>query len=237
MDYPKALRKPFTDATKLIIGIFLNSIPFLQWFSIGYIMECSGLGKNKPSRNMPEWKQWGDFFLKGVVGWVIAIIYFIPALLVASIGAFNIVMALMNTFIGKIIPAGMLENVATGSVPPEALTAIIQDNWTQAIPILMRAAPILFVTGILALVAAYFIPVAMLRYLKKNNISAAFEKKVWHNALNVKYFISWIIMAVISTVLLALLDWIRFFGAGAAGFIAGVIGFTLIGNAISKQAK
>ena len=50
VNYEEAIKKPFTDIAKLIIGIILSFIPIIWWFAKGFILESSGLGKIKPSK-------------------------------------------------------------------------------------------------------------------------------------------------------------------------------------------
>ena len=86
VSYEQAIRKPFTDIAKLIIGIILSIVPIIHWLAKGFILECSGMGKTKPSKKMPDFKNWGYLFIRGLVSDVILLIYAIPAILVFLVG-------------------------------------------------------------------------------------------------------------------------------------------------------
>ena len=77
VDYQSAFEKPFTDIKKLLIGILFSIVPIINFFARGFILECSGLGKTKPSKKMPEWKDFGSLFVKGLLYFIITIIYLV----------------------------------------------------------------------------------------------------------------------------------------------------------------
>ena len=65
-----AVIRPFTDFKKLLIGILLNIIPVINFFALGYLLECG----RTPKKDLPEWKNFGDFFVEGFFAAVIALI-------------------------------------------------------------------------------------------------------------------------------------------------------------------
>ena len=85
--YNEALKRPFTDAKKLIIGLILSVIPIVNFVVSGYHLKCASsvMGKNKKMYELPEWANFLNLFLLGVISFVVSLIYFVPALVVAFI--------------------------------------------------------------------------------------------------------------------------------------------------------
>ncbi len=92
VDYFEAIKRPFQDIKKLIIGIVLSIIPIVNFVTLGYALKA---GK-APTAKLPEWKDWGDLFVKGLAAIVISFIYMIPALLVF---AFSVGMAITGELV------------------------------------------------------------------------------------------------------------------------------------------
>ncbi|MFH1637094.1 MAG: DUF4013 domain-containing protein [Candidatus Woesearchaeota archaeon] len=79
MDYEYALKKPFTDIRKLLIGCALNTVPIVNVLVSGYIVKVAGktmVGKE----GLPGWENWGRLFRNGIFASLIALIYAIPLL-------------------------------------------------------------------------------------------------------------------------------------------------------------
>ena len=56
MDFSAAFKKPFLNFKNFIIGVVLYIIPIVNFFSVGYVLECSGLGKQKTAlHKMPDY--------------------------------------------------------------------------------------------------------------------------------------------------------------------------------------
>jgi hypothetical protein len=73
----EAFRRPFSDTQKLVIGILLSIIPFVDWIAKGYVLESARMTLNK-KKGLPKWEAWGDLFVNGVLMTVISLIYLIP---------------------------------------------------------------------------------------------------------------------------------------------------------------
>jgi len=80
VNYGNAIKRPFTDFKKLIIGCALNIIPIVNLFSAGYALNCGKTAMAK-KKELPEWTNWGDLFVRGLFGLIISVIYFIPTLI------------------------------------------------------------------------------------------------------------------------------------------------------------
>ena len=84
-NYNEALKRPFTDIKKLIIGLILSVIPIVNFIASGYQLKCASsvMKKSKKMYELPEWTNILNLFLLGLMSFVIAIVYFIPSLAVA----------------------------------------------------------------------------------------------------------------------------------------------------------
>jgi hypothetical protein len=219
INYEEAIKKPFTDIVELILGIVLSSIPIVWWFAKGFILECSGMGKTKPSKKMPDWNNWGYLFIKGLASDIILVIYAIPAILVFAIGAGSFLSYLIQN---SLIPQGLMES---NSVIPQNL-----------LPELIRLAPILVLSAILFIIAVYLAPIAVLNYIKTKKFREAFNfSKITKRALTGDYFVNWLIVAIMTVIVTLILSVIPWFGQRIAFFITGVIGYSIYGQLLRKE--
>lgn len=83
-DVGQILRYPLEDrkwVEKILIGGALNLIPVINLFSAGYALKSMRRG-TKGQMTLPEWEDWGDIFVAGLMVFVIGFIYMlIPSLL------------------------------------------------------------------------------------------------------------------------------------------------------------
>jgi hypothetical protein len=236
VNYEEAIRKPFSDLAKLVIGIVLSVIPIIHWIAKGFILESSGVGKTKPSKNMPEWKDWGDLFVKGLLSDIIFLIYAIPAILVFILGAGLTIMSLMSGFLGTMMTQEMINQIQTGEAPPEVINQIISQNWMMILPTLMALAPVMLLALILLLFAFYLRPIATLNYIKSKKFSEAFDLSlVFKKAFTGNYFVVWLVATLITVIAMAILMFIPVLGRAIAVFVSGVIAFTLYGQVYREK--
>ena len=80
INYFKAIKRPFTDFTKLLIGILFNILPIINFISTGYIFKCATDFKIKKIE-LPKWENFGDLFIDGLFIFLIDLLYFLPVLL------------------------------------------------------------------------------------------------------------------------------------------------------------
>lgn len=233
MDYESAIRKPFTDGGKLVLGIILSIVPIVNWIARGFMLECSGVGKSKPSKSMPEWKDLGYYFVKGFVSYVVAFVYAIPAIIVFVITASYAIGSLASIIMGA-IPMGF--NSMMPSQIGEELRLAMSQNWMQIIPILITAAPLVGLGLILLAIGMYLYPIGVLNYLKSKDLGKAFDlSMVTKKALTVNYLIAWIVSGVIFLAIQAVLSFIPLLGSAIAFFVAGVISWDLFGQAFREK--
>jgi len=86
VSFDKVLTLPFKNGgiVKVLIGGVLMMIPIVNFFSTGYILECFEQGAKK-KENMPEWEDWGNKFVNGLLIAIISFIYMlIPMIIFGS---------------------------------------------------------------------------------------------------------------------------------------------------------
>ena len=221
MDFSKAFKKPFTDMGKLVIGVVLSLFPIVNWFARGFLFECSGLGKAKPSDKMPEWKNWGDLFFRGFVSRVITFIYILPALIVFLIGAGGLIISLIATATGAALPFG-------GSI----------GDFSNFLPFLIALIPFLILSGILLLLASYLLPIAILNFLKTGKFGSAFTfSEIKKTAFTGDYFVAWLLAKVLAIILYVILFRVILIGPAFTFFVVNAFAYTLYGDIYRKATK
>jgi hypothetical protein len=101
--YLRAYARPFKDMKKLAVGCLLFIIPFVNvitlLFGLGYILRCARSAMRKDF-SLPEWKDWEQLFVDGLLFSLIAMLYFLPAFIVAVVAAIAAWTSLLsfNTF-------------------------------------------------------------------------------------------------------------------------------------------
>lgn len=232
VNYEESIKKPFTDLTKLIIGIILSIIPIVNFTIVtGFALESSGLGKTKPSKKMPEWKDWTNLFIKGLAALVIKIIYLIPAIVVIVIGIGIAAADITGILLGTAMTPDMMNQIRTGGTMPEEVRMMFRNNWYMILPAIIKVAPIFILGFLLALIAAFLTPIAVLNYVKNKRFSAAFElRTVTKKAFTGKYFVVWLAVLVLTAIVGFVLAFIPIVGWAITLFIMGVIGYSLYGQ-------
>ncbi|MBR9690960.1 DUF4013 domain-containing protein [Candidatus Woesearchaeota archaeon] len=202
MDIQKAFKRPFLDAQKFIIGALLNILPIINFFSFGYVLKAAKMTLNKQD-GLPEWDNWGDLFLQGLLSIAILIVYTIPVAIIAGIIAISSGLSLltvqsfdMNMFaaLGTTAIVAVVLLLILWYVIPSAILAYVQENRFGA---------------------------------------AFEFKNVFSKAFNSNYFVAWIVGVAISLVLggvANLIPVVGFVFVAAANFASAMIMFTLIGE-------
>jgi hypothetical protein len=91
MDYGKAFTFVFEDknwVTKLLIGGILTLIPVVNFVAIGYglrVLKNVAEGAEEP---LPEWSDFADHFVQGVVSSLCGLVWAIPAILLSLVIGF-----------------------------------------------------------------------------------------------------------------------------------------------------
>jgi hypothetical protein len=236
VNYEEAVKKPFTDLGKLFLGVVLSAFPVLNWISQGFVLECSGVGKNRPSRKMPAWKNFKDLIIKGFLSYLVIFVYAIPAILVFSVSVGYAFASLFPTFVGM-IPEGMSSG-ASGA----GMAQMFSQNWMQLLPTLFSASivliPMIALGIILLLLAVYMSPIAILNYIKSRKFEKAFDLGfVMKKTFTVKYLFAWLMAILIALVIKSVLTiWLgTWIGSAAAIFISSTIAFSLFGQVFREK--
>jgi hypothetical protein len=228
MNYEVAIKKPFTDLGKLAIGIVIGVIPIINWIARGFTLECSGVGKYKYSKGMPEWKDIWYYFVKGLASYIIAFVYALPAIIVFSLTAVYA--------IGSYVALGGLMPGWNNAIPDQLFRNWVMQNWTQFAPVLAAMAPLVILGAVLLFLGLYAYPIGVLNYLKTKSFGKAFDMKVVKaTAMNKKYFLAWVASGVIAIAVNAVGSLIPIIGTSVAFFISGVIAWDLFGQAFAKK--
>tara|TARA_Y100000310_G_scaffold345823_1_gene470550 strand:+ start:11794 stop:12453 length:660 start_codon:yes stop_codon:yes gene_type:complete len=217
MDIAGAVKRPFTDWKKLLIGAFLYMVPYLNivttFFATGYTLVAA---KNTIANNkrLPEWSDWPELFIKGALSAVIGLSYMVPVILLFYIfGLGSEVFGLIG-----------------GSNP---------------LTVLRGSGPLLIVIIVLAIITAYITPYAVLLYIDMGQLKEAYSiKHVLTNAFTWTYFSAWIVGMIYSILLGIVITFINYFAAftvvvplilvGFYRFISGITILTLLGEAFRE---
>lgn len=214
VDYNLSFRKPFSDIRKLIIGIVVNIIPIVNLISYGYTLESSDIKKGEQTDKMEEWEDFGGFFVKGLLAFIISLIYGIPALIVGII-AFAVA---LGPLFGQLV---LMDPQRVQTMNPE-------EFFPMFVPYLLAALPLVILFAILILIATYIAPVGVLRYIKTDTFSEAFNfKEITRYIFTGDYILAWLLVLVLNIALVGILSNIPLVGTAIASFITGIIGFSL----------
>jgi len=203
MDYASAFKKPFTDIKKLIIGILLSIVPIVNFFATGFMMETAKM-EMKKKKMLPEWTAWGDLFVKGILAFVISILYALPMIIIGAFVAWPLLKGAISsgvtpmafgTGMGGGIVAVLLLGLLIAYIAPSALLHYVKDG----------------------------------KFGAAFQFGSVFKK-----AFKKEYFFAWAIAMLYSLIIGFILSYIPFIGSAASGFIAGVTMFSLLGEVFPK---
>ncbi len=136
MDYGKAFTFVFEDkdwVTKLAIGGVVSLIPIVNFVAIGYglrVLKNVAEGVEQP---LPEWSDFGDYFVQGLVSFLGGLVWAIPAILLSmGIGFVSAVTGYEGDLQGAAAPVwlcvtslsclSVLYGLFLGVVTPSAMT-------------------------------------------------------------------------------------------------------------------
>lgn len=147
MDITEEVKFPTKDSewiTKVLIGGIIGIIPIVNFISYGYSVKVmkGAIGGNP---GLPKWEDWGDLFIKGLMAFIIVLIYMIIPILVTGISIGGALIAIFS---------GELETLET---------------------ILAGAMGGILIGLVLALIALLLIPMALSMFVKEDSVGAAFR--------------------------------------------------------------
>ncbi len=209
-----AVKLPFQDIKKLLIGMLLLFIPIVSFIVRGYFLKCAKKAMNYKFK-LPEWEGWWDLFVKGFLARVIAFIYFLPAVIVF----FYVFGTSMIELVIRLADTELVTDVAANQI----LTTLFSNIGG------------LVFACVLCTLAWYLAPMAILNFVKKNKFLSAFSlAAVFNKAFSMKYFNAWVLVVVYSLAVIIVFSMIPIVGGVFGTFIAGVTFYTLLGNVYSK---
>jgi hypothetical protein len=221
VDYMEAIKKPFSDMKTFVIGTILNAIPIVNLLVSGYVLKVAEdtINQNNQLRAF-EGNDIMEYIIKYVMSVIISIGYFIIPLVVIGIG----------------IGTGVMNMIA----------GMNSSNMTNALlGMIMSSGPIVIVGGILAMIAAFLMPMGLMKFLKSGDVKEAFNiKEVIGNALTGDYIITLIVLGIYGTVLGIIgtiigiaLAFIPVIGWLLTMIVAGGIGFAILVTGMTAIAQ
>jgi hypothetical protein len=148
MDIGKAFTFPFDDedwVKKLVIGAVLLIIPIANFITFGYMIRTLRNVAEGQAKPLPEWDQWGDDFMKGLLVVVAAFIYSLPIVLV------NVITAILGAV------AGSADSQSTQGVMALCTTVLS------------------CLSGLWGLVVGIVIPAAVVKYAEEGEFGSFFK--------------------------------------------------------------
>jgi len=235
MNYEEAIKKPFTDLKKLLIGIVFSIMPIVNLVALGYAVDTSGLGKSK-GKGLPKWDDLSHFFFIGLKAAIVHLIYLLPVILIGILG-FGVVAGDVATVIMNNVDEFALVDIetATDAEIQALVESIVEENWAQILPALIAAGSFWIVAFVFLVLASYMTPVAILHQLKKKGLGEAFDVgTVAKKAFTKEYFLAWALVLVIKTVSKLVFGWIPVIGLAMYFFVSRMIAYSIYGQVYKK---
>ena len=204
----EALKRPFGNFTKLIIGIVLNLLPIVNFLAYGYELRCANTAmKNKIQ--LPKWEKFGDLFVTGLLSFIIQFIYYLPGLILIGLSLAGSAFEMIKYF------------AQSGMMDPQYL-------FNEAnIGLLVAGIILLFLGGWNGLSG-------LVRYSQNYKFGDGFGGEVWRKAFKWKFFGTIVAMLIYGAILTAILGYIPVVGNAISGFIFGITIMTAIGLIYKK---
>jgi len=116
IDLERAAKFPTADSDwkqKVLIGGVLNIIPVINFLAVGYAFEVFRMAFQQEPASLPEWGEWGQRFIQGLMIFLIALIYNIASLILFFIHpVVGFLAALAAAFL---FPAAMAQYAVRGN--------------------------------------------------------------------------------------------------------------------------
>jgi hypothetical protein len=111
MDVKEIFMYPTRDKewpVKMIIGIALSILPIVNFFCTGYAYRIFKAGLSRQPLEMPEWGDWGDNFIQGLIIFILRFIYFLIPMAFMGAGTVILVIAFILKDRTGVFPEGMI---------------------------------------------------------------------------------------------------------------------------------
>lgn len=242
VDYVEAIKRPFSDFKKLLLGIILTTIfyllislflifPFgdftLKLFIFlflfggifitsniinGFVYECGRLTL-KGKKNITDWHRWNYLFIKGIWGTIIEFIYFLPVIILVFISFWKVISTIFKNG---------LENIDTSLIEKSIFN-----------PEMM-----FFVLIILLLIffIGYIMPMVIVKYFENYNFKDAFKfNDILKRTFTKTYFLSFFITILYTGTVSVIGSIIPLFGSRIFGFITSITFYTIFAQVYKEQ--
>jgi hypothetical protein len=228
MDIVEEIKFPSTNRDwiqKVLIGGIINIIPIINFLSSGYNLKVMG-GAIEGRSEMPEWRDWGNLFVKGLIAFVISIVYMIIPIGVILISLGGMVFTIFSELLPPFLSGGA-EHVYSRD-PGMAIGAIA------------GAIGGILIGLVLMLIFGFLVPMALAMFIKEDNLGAAFRfgevisriRSVFGDYLTVYLIliVLWIILGLFGSVPV-----LGFFIVMFGGFYIAVIGSNMFGKVYARS--
>lgn len=88
MDLERSIKFMFKDEDwlkKLLIGGIVNVVPIVNFAGLGYGVKTQANIIKGEETPLPEWSEFGDFFVKGLLVFVAGLVYYLPLILLSCV--------------------------------------------------------------------------------------------------------------------------------------------------------
>ena len=216
MDIIEEIKFPSTNkdwGLKVLIGGILNMIPIINFLSSGYNLKVMKEAiENKPE--MPQWGDWGNFFVKGLIAFIISLIYLLIPIIVLL--------------------------VSLGSMAFAIISGAVSGDKSMALGAMGGAIGGILISLVLMIIFGFLIPMALAMYIREDNISAAFrfgELLSRIRSVFGEYLTVYIVLIVLSFVLslFSAVPILGFLIIIFGGFYIEVVGANMFGKVYAKS--
>ncbi len=176
MDVGKSIGYVFEDkkwTNKLLIGMLVSIVPIINFALLGWVIDIMKNVSQRQTEPLPEWSNFGEKFVKGLILFVVSLIYSIPMLIVSCPAMFLPFMRGDLSRNGQQAATGMFVGTTL------LLTCIV---------------------GIYALLLSFLMPAIYLNFSRKGNFGACFQLgEIWRiMSKNLgDYIVAWLIIIVV----------------------------------------
>ncbi len=220
VDYMAAIKKPFEDVKTLVIGIIIGLIPIVSLLNTGYGVLTAKNVLAGDKKLLPwNFGKLVDMIVGLIIVLIISIVYAIPGLILFAIGL-----------------AGAIGILLGGIANPNALVPAI-------LSAIAAGGLFLLIGALLWIIAGFLLPMAIMNYIKTNNLGAAFDfKVVLKKALRINYIVSLVVLIIYSFVLaiiFGIISLIPIIGAligyGLMSFLTAVTSYTIFAETYAEE--
>ena len=176
MDVGKSIGYVFEDkkwTDKLLLGMLVSIVPIVNFALFGWIIDIMKNVSQRQAEPLPAWDNFGDKFVKGLILFVVSLIYSLPALLITCPALF--------------LPFTRGDFSREGQ---QALAGVIAGTGLL----------LLCVISIYALLISFLMPAIFVNFARKGTFASCFEfGEIWRiMSRNLgDYIVAWLIIIVV----------------------------------------